>query len=64
MLFCFFSCFGCLYFILFDTLLIFFVGMLLCFLLMCVFEFVFFDGFIFAVLLVCLFELFNVFCFD
>ena len=29
--------------ILFDTLVIFFVGMLLCFLLMCVFEFGFFD---------------------
>ena len=30
-------------FVLFDTLMIFFVGMLLCFLLMCVFEFGFFD---------------------
>ena len=34
--------------ILFDTLLIFFVGMLLCFLILCVFEFVFFDGFYFC----------------
>ena len=49
-------------FILFDTLVIFFVGMLLCFLLMCAFEFGFF--FDFAVLLVCLFELFNVVCCD
>ena len=30
-------------FVLFDTLAIFFVGMLLCFLLRCVFEFGFFD---------------------
>ena len=43
---CFFSFFvlWLFVFILFDTLLIFFVGMLLCFLLMCVFEFGFFDG--------------------
>ena len=35
-------------FVSFDVLVIFFVGMLLCFLLMCVFEFVFFDGFYFC----------------